>query len=275
MEKYRKNVWKKSNRRKMEGEANRKVRHAYKPNRFVWLCLALIMIGLTQWIMGYCLFQEADITEAFAASKSSCVETRVQVTADYGTDFLTEKDKQQLIRYLAGTLGIRTEVEPVKSEKETATVYEYEIAARYAKSSLKVITMKEDTSHTYLFVELVLYEDSDYEILVYRDRILKGLQKLGVENAETTLQFLGAYEGELPATEWERISDDMVKRLNGKIIYANRDPRLYTIYAYTALLSEYICSNDFKVNIQVAMKYEEDTNRTVIYLATPILRSDW
>ena len=98
---------------------------------------------------------------------------------------------------------------------------------------------------------------------------------MGVKQAETTLQLLGAYSGKLPVSEWDKLADKMIGNLSGKVIYENRDEDLYTIYAYSNMLSEYITVENKKINMQVAMRYEADNDRTVLYLATPIIRGEW
>ena len=105
--------------------------------------------------------------------------------------------------------------------------------------------------------------------------MIEALKDLQVVQVETTIQFLGAYEGDLPLERWDKIADSMIKELGGKVVYENRDKELYTVYAYSKMLPEYISVDQKKVNIQVAMRYEEDNNRTVVYLATPLLRGDW
>ena len=259
----------------MLGEMLRRIRKQRTVQLVLLLCGVLLIAGATKWITDRIFYREVDITEVFAATESGCVENRVQITADYGTGFLTEHDKQSLLAYLANALGVQMEEAAVVAENDVSQIYTYTKQAKRAETIFKVITLKEDTQRTYLYAELNIYEDSSYDILDYRDRILKAFKELEVLRVETTLQFLGAYEGQLVMSEWECISNSMIKKLDGKIVYENRDPDLYTVYAYSALLPEYITSNGKQVNIQVAMRYEEDNDRTVVYLATPIIREDW
>lgn len=250
-----------------------------KRNRKMQLILllsgVLVIGGVTKGVMNRFLYREADITEAFLATDSGCLETRLQITADYGSDFLTEHDKQELLRFLANALGVQMEGNATATENDVSQIYTYTKQAKQAETTFKVVTLKENSGRTYLYTELVIYEDNQYDILAYRDQLLKALKELAVVRVETTLQFLGAYEGQLAMSEWDRISDRMIKKLDGKIIYENRDPDLYTVYAYSAGLPEYITSNGKQINIQVAMRYEEDNDRTIVYLATPMIRGDW
>ena len=160
-------------------------------------------------------------------------------------------------------------------ENEVSQVYTYHKEAKQAATTIKAITLRQDTSRTYLYTELVIRNDVNFDILSYRDILLGALKDLQVVQAETTMQFLGAYEGDLPLERWNKIANSMIKELGGKIIYENRDKELYTIYAYSSQLPEYVSVDRNKINIQVAMRYEQDSDRTVVYLATPLLRGDW
>lgn len=244
--------------------------------KLILVLSALLLIGtVTKVVSDRLLYRQMDIVDAFAASEAGCVESKLQITADYGTAFLTEHDKQSLIHYLAGALGVRIDGEISYRETDAGQIYSYTKKARQAATTLKAITLREDTSRTYLYVELSIYQDEAFDILNYRDIILDTLEDMGVTQAETTLQLLGAYTGKLAIAEWDRLADQMIGKLSGKIIYENRDEELYTIYAYSNLLAEYITVEDKKINMQVAVRYEADNDRTVVYLATPIIRGEW
>ena len=244
--------------------------------KIILVLCALLLIGtVTKTISDRLLYRQKDIVDAFAASEVGCVESRIQITADYGTAFLTEHDKQALIGYLADAIGVRMDGEITSRETDVSQVYSYTKQARQAATTIKAITLREDTSRTYLYVELEIYQDTEYDILNYRDIILGTLKDMGVKQAETTLQLLGAYSGKLPVSEWDKLADKMIGNLSGKVIYENRDEDLYTIYAYSNMLSEYITVENKKINMQVAMRYEADNDRTVLYLATPIIRGEW
>ncbi|MDE7297672.1 MAG: YwmB family TATA-box binding protein, partial [Lachnospiraceae bacterium] len=251
------------------------VNESWRVRLLLILCAFLLIGMVTKYTTDRIFYREMDITDAFVVTDSGCLESRMQITVDYGTAFLTEHDKQALIGYLANSLGIRMEGAADYQENEVSQVYTYHKEAKRAATTIKAITLRQDTSRTYLYTELVIQNDVNFDILSYRDILLEALKDLQVVQSETTMQFLGAYEGELPLERWDRIANSMIKELGGKIIYENRDKELYTIYAYSSQLPEYVSVDQKKINIQVAMRYEEDNNRTVVYLATPLLRGDW
>ena len=60
-----------------------------------------------------------------------------------------------------------------------------------------------------------------------------------------------------------------------KIAYENRKEDLFTVYAYSGLIEEYITVAGSKVNMQIAMSYDEKKDITFVYLATPFLNDGY
>lgn len=126
----------------------------------------------------------------------------------------------------------------------------------------------------YLLVRLTIYKDMD-SLLSYRDLIKDIFKKLKAENIQTNMQINGTCQGKLTLDEMNEIADSMVTDLQGKIAYANRQDNLYTIYAYSGLLDEYVNSVGNKINIHIAIDYDEETDSTRILLGTPVINGGY
>lgn len=85
----------------------------------------------------------------------------------------------------------------------------------------------------------------------------------------------GRIRGALNYEERSYLADRMIKKLDGKIVTESRDNDIFTIYAYTSNIEEYIKSVGRKINVNVTSSYDEAANETVIYLATPINNLDY
>ena len=129
----------------------------------------------------------------------------------------------------------------------------------------------------YIVVRLTIFEDMDSDILAYQERLENLLEELDIKqkSMNTTLQFSGSYAGDLSLDEKNKIADEMIGNLEGKVVFESRENDLYTIYAYTGSIPEYITVDHNKINIQVAMSYDQSTDTTKVYLATPIISGDW
>lgn len=246
-----------------------------KKRKFILATLLFLIVFMTGIIMNEYYFRTGEITDAFAASESACLESRLQMTADYGSAFLIEHDKTALIAFLANELGIVMDTEVERSENEECEVYKYVKNAARATTTIMTVTRKEEVDRTYLYAEVVLKNDDRYDILEVRDCLNEAFTKLKVERVETTLQLQGGYDGRLDISEWKKISNSLMKRLRAEICYENRDAEMYTLYGYSHELPEYVSVVGEKINVQVAIKYDEVSDKTVVYLASPLIRGDW
>ena len=59
------------------------------------------------------------------------------------------------------------------------------------------------------------------------------------------------------------------------MVVEQRGDELYTVYAYTGLINDYVKSEGNKINVNIAFNYNEKKNKTNLYVATPILNQDY
>lgn len=265
---------------------------ANKRMRFFLSIVILLWIAVGAQALANRLFsREGDIMSAFVTTNSGLMESTLEVTAEYGTQYLTVEDKKSLISYVATGLGIEidSDIKTYENEKRQELVFQKK--ALRATTTIKVVTIgrgestdafKQSLESTdpvtqYVMVRIVIHEDADNEILEFKDVVEGIYEDLQVKenDVSTTLQLCGAFSGNLLLDTKNKLADDMIASLEGKVVFENREDELYTIYAYTGLLKEYITVDKSKINIQVAMTYDEAKNCTKIYLATPIISGDW
>lgn len=265
---------------------------ADKKMRFLLAIVALLWIAVGAQFLANKLFsREGDILSAFVATNSGLMESTLEVTAEYGNQYLTVEDKESLISYIATNLGVQTDTEYKTYENEERQEVVFTKQAARAETIIKVVTLKstevtdtfKQTSEKnsgvtqYVMVRIQIYEDANNDILKFKSTVEKIYDDLQISENKVseTLQLCGAFAGNLLLDTKNKIADKMIDSLEGKVVYENRDDKLYTVYAYTGLLREYITVNKTKINIQVAMTYDEANDCTKIYLATPIISGDW
>lgn len=89
------------------------------------------------------------------------------------------------------------------------------------------------------------------------------------------MTFTGTYDGKLSIEERNKITDRFVKDLQANVVVEQRGDELYTVYAYTGLINDYVKSEGNKINVNIAFNYNEKKNKTNLYVATPILNQDY
>ena len=256
----------------------------------IYILAVLWMAVGAQFLVRKVFARETGITQAFVNTDSGLVESTLEVTAAYGKDTLTEAEKKNLISYIAKGLGIKTEEEVDVTSNESRIEMTFVRKAKKANTTIKVISLLDNPvtaafaqveesreAMHYIVVRLTIFEDMDSDILAYQERLENLLEELDIKqkSMNTTLQFSGSYAGDLSLDEKNKIADEMIGNLEGKVVFESRENDLYTIYAYTGSIPEYITVDHNKINIQVAMSYDQSTDTTKVYLATPIISGDW
>ncbi len=245
----------------------------------LYIAAVLWLAVVTQLFMNRFFYDEAEMTQAFVNTNTGELKSTIEIIADYEKEFLSETDKKELILYLADSIGLKVDSDISVTSEETRSEYAYEKVAKNATTQLKVVSLeqKEDEAiiiKHYILVKLNIRE-SISSMDQYRKLLLKALKDLGIEKQQLTMQYEGSFSGMLSKAEKDRISELMVNELEGEIAMRYEEDNLYTVYAYTGLINEYIMSLGSKVNIQIAITYDKQAGKTIVYLASPILNQSW
>lgn len=239
----------------------------------LWLAFA------TQVMVNRVFKEDLKITEAFVKANTDEMQSSIEVVAEYASDFLSETDKKDMIVQLADAIGLNIDRDISISREGTRIEYSFIKMAKQATSEIKLISLEleEDSAikiKHYIIIRLSVL-DSIQSIDRYKNIIEATLAELGVENRQTTMQYKGSYDGELSLEDKNQIMTSLVEELKGEIALEYDEGDIYTVYAYTGLLNEYIDTMGSKVNIQIAMTYNEISDKTTVTLATPILNQSW
>ncbi len=239
----------------------------------LWLAVA------TQMIVNRVFREDFQITEAFVKTDMQGMESSLEIVAQYNKDFLSEEDKKGMIRSIADAIGLTIDKEINVQKEATHSEYSFTKQAKQAYSEIKVISMEQQEEgysrvHHYIIVRMSI-KQSIKSIEGFKNKIENILKEIGVTDKQVTMQFNGNYDGMRSTAEKKRIAKFLVDELHGEIALEYEEGDLYTIYAYTGLISEYINSLGNKINIQIAITYDEENNKTMVTLATPILNQSW
>ncbi|WP_033164449.1 YwmB family TATA-box binding protein [Clostridium sp. KNHs205] len=240
----------------------------------LWIAV-IVQIGVNRL-----LIPKVSLLEAFVGTNTNVSSYELEMYASCGKGILSEEEKNAYIYYIAENIGLKIEQTPsvtINGEESEVVV---EKTGKNADTSVKIVTLKQqDTEgagnyHNYILIRLKLYDNTE-SLLSYRKILEKTLKDLGAENIQTTMQLSSKYKGQLGMDSRNQITDDMIRSLGGKEAYAYREESLYTVYAYSGLLKEYVTSMGTKINIHIAIQYDEDTDSTIVYLGTPVINGGY
>lgn len=258
----------------------RKILSSKKSRMTIYVLGVLWIAVIMQVTVNTFMIPRGSLLEAFINTNSEVSSFELEMFAEYGADYLSEDDRKELVTYLASQIGLEPdkEVEIVRNGKETESYIEK--ISKNANTLVKVISLEQNNKEGitelkhYLILKLKLYDNLE-SILNYRQLIKDTFKELGAREIETTMQLASDYKGKLNLDNMNSLADSMINNLEGKVAYANREEDLFTIYAYSGLLDEYVTSLNTKINIHVVINYDEVTDTTHVYLGTPVINGGY
>ena len=251
--------------------------------RLLWLLIAAAWIFVfLKLLIGAVFEKNTSLVAAFAVTKPQEISAMVEVTAQYPGQELTEQKKEVLLKKVADAIGLTVDGELQVTETKQRQELAFYKDALAADTQVKVISlhMSEEEQGTepeykhYLYTKISLNESLE-TVLAYKTLLEKTMEELSCTDISITLQLVGDYAGYLPLERRNEITEEILDALGAEVVYEYRQEDLYTVYAYTASLENYITVEGKKINLHIAMSQNEQHYRTTLYLASPILPDTW
>ena len=240
--------------------------------RLLWiLIVAVWLFVILKALVGSFFEKNTSLVSAFSGTNPEEMSATVEVTAEY----FGGKLEREILESIAEKIQLIMTEEPKVVKTSSRKEVSYFKQAKVAKTDLRVISlMQEDIEKEYVYAKIELKNSTD-AIMTYKKLLEEAMQELGCEDISTTIQLVGNYVGYLTIDRRNEVEDKILNTLGASIVYEHREEDLYTIYAYTASLDNYIMVEDRKINVHVAMSQDEENYRTILYLASPILPDTW
>ena len=241
-------------------------------SRLLWiLIVAVWLFVILKALVGNFFEKNTSLVSAFSVTNPEEMSATVEVTAEYFGETL----ETEILECIAKKIQLIITEEPRIVETSSRKEVSYEKQAKMAKTDLRVIELiEEDVEKEYVYAKIEL-KNSVEAIVTYKKLLEQAMKELECENISTTIQLVGDYVGYLTVERRNEVTDKILDALGASIVYEHREEDLYTIYAYTASLDNYITVEDRKINVHVAMSQDEENYRTILYLASPILPDTW
>ena len=266
--------------------------------RALYAAIILWVVGSGVYLAGMERVHSVSISTAFtdrADERQWCeLDTYIEGYGKFGVCYLTQEEKEKLVKNIASALGIT-------SSYGLATVYEEEVNTTVlSKNSvngsvtIKAITQEQQgtdntatedeqaydsttesglAANQYVYVNITVNNDMDCASS-YRELVEGVFDAMGIQG-NVNMNLVGSLEGALNSTEKNELADGLLDRLDAKVVAENRDSDIFTIYAYSKGAGSYITIGGSKINMNIAIGYDEEQNRTKVYLASPVNSLDY
>lgn len=241
------------------------------------------------------------------------LDTYIEGYGKFGICYLTQEEKERLVENIASALGITSSygLATVCEDEVNTTVLSKESVN--GSVTIKAITQEQQgtentaepavtepqvtenadspagtepqvTGNTnglegtqpqaqYVYVNITVYNNIDCAVS-YRELVEGMFDAMGIQG-NVNMNLVGSIEGALNSTEKNELADGLLDRLGAKVVTENRDSDIFTIYAYSKGAGSYITIGGNKINMNIAIGYDEEQDRTKVYLASPINSLDY
>ena len=221
----------------------------------VWIVTAVRLINVN-------VRAGEDVVTAFNTIKYDNVDTIIEAFGEYGKSYMEDGEKEDALVSIASCIGI---------DKNYDIEHNGEVKIALNTTTEDYGTYKSCTN--YISINMTIIGRTDCA-LTYKNMI-DDIFAAGKIDGYVNMSLKGELNGAVNYYERNRLADELLDILDAKVVSENRENDLFTIYAYTGLVDEYVMSAGRKININIVQEYDSVANKTVIYLSTPLNNLDY
>lgn len=243
--------------------------------------IAILMVAVAiQLVINRSFLDETKLVKAFENTKATPISGKLQVVGNFGDKFMTTEDKENLIDYVSSQLGITGVLKKQVQKGNTTISVTAEAKGDASETEIEAISItskdaeKIEQTTQYLYVNIDIYDQMS-SVLGYKDIIEDALKDVGLESVDSSILLTGVYEGKLSLLDKDKIANGILDQLQAKVIIENRSDGIYTIYGYTQNLDNSLNVEGERVNLNIGFSYDEKKEKTMLYLASPIINEDY
>ena len=248
----------------------------------------IIITGIVLWVIAFVqmidsFFKAEDGEENIVAafSNNTFVSTQSTITASgaYANGYLNDMNREDILLSIAHSMGMSnnfvydsvtedgvTTASLVRVSDNVSTVFKFITTETTLSDNEKVL--KNTVTAT------IEFDDSLESAFYYKDLLKESFEQAGI-SADVSIVLNGNVQGALSMSEKNLLADNLLSETDSQIQTENRDEDLFTIYAYTEKIDEYLLIGSMKTNLNLVIAYDETNDCTEITLATPFYNEDY
>ena len=142
------------------------------------------------------------------------------------------------------------------------------------EKTISIIGIKRNSKESYIIVDIL--ENKVYKSIVDIYTILENTLDKYTSQVDINTCISGEYTKKLKMNKYDDILEKILYNMNAEQIDRVEEENFVSITAYSKILH----GNDLKylgnkINLNIGMRYSEDDEKTLIYIATPIIKLDY
>lgn len=223
--------------------------------------------------------KEAEVIQAFHSMSMMQENSKVQSYGRYYGDYLTVEEQKFLLKTMAEALGIVDNYTLEESNDQYGRKVTLFLDGAKADTLLQFITEEKEAEEgsameVKQFLKVELQIENSIESAFYYEDAVKTLMNRYSNAPQAVININGQYQGKFTTEQKDALSMELLERLKADVVVEHRENE-YVVYAYTPLIEEYKKVGKDKINLTIAIVYNEQADVTEVFLATPLLNEDF
>ena len=148
------------------------------------------------------------------------------------------------------------------------------IQSKSSEKSISIIGIKKNSKESYIIVDIL--DNKVYKNIVDIYTILeKSLYKYS-SNVDISTCISGEFYKKIQFNKYNDILEEILYNMNAEEIDRIENDNMVSVTAYSKFLEDnYLEYLGNQINLNIGIRYSEDEDKTLIYIATPIIKLDY
>ena len=238
--------------------------------------LAAAIIGTTYYIriQNKSNQEEISITDAFNSSGAKMIVNDMYFFVRVNDDF---KDLNSMTKVCDEVFKALEITNYSKNSTGTDSLIKSDLLGT-TKDGVKISAMasivgdKSGQGDKYITIDATGNENG--EAILLRDKIEKVINIHGLE-AVVNSCITGTYEGNLQDTQLENICRKILNESEAKKVDSFRQENIISVSAFSPMIKDNLSIDGRNVNLSLAIRYNKQENKTYLWVATPIVNTEY
>ena len=234
------------------------------------------------------------IIRVFEKSQADILEANINTSLEVPNTLWGEEEIDRIKEDIKERLGLNEKKEVLVAEdflymneeienndKNILYIHEFadnssrQIIATNTNDNGDILTFKihsaqvEDEKTSYIIIDII--QNKRYKGIVEKSKKNQEILKRYGNNIEVTMNLVGTYDKELSQVEGREKIQEILREIKGKKVEEVVEDTYISTTAYTPLIPQTIQYGNNKVNLQLAMRYNNYEDRTYLYIANPLI----
>lgn len=212
---------------------------------------------------------------AFSVAEEAKTQKVIEGYGYFGQMALSDGNKKEMLKSLLEKLGFQGDF--AWSQKEDGEVERTILQHKQegVEVTLQFLSVKEKEEEPKQYIAIRMEHDKDMnQVVAFYEKVKQVYREIEVE-ATVNLEVELEKNGNLIEAGANEMTEDFFAILQAKEVDRIMTNGIYTVYGYTKQEEDYLLLKGEKVNVSIAMYYDETTQKTYIKLGLPMINSSY